>query len=166
MPNPAVARYTATLPSSQAEMRAMLSRIPEGLSFVPKEALYSLILGACLLILASVGSWLVAHRQTLEAQRFWRLTFRNIAAVGFLLGASIIWRGHLQPVMVALSATTAGILIAVREVFLSLLASGCALSSNITGSATLSKSTAFAARWSMSRGSTRCWPKQGQARTP
>lgn len=89
---------------------------------IPKEALQSLILGVSLLTLASVGSWLVAHRQTLEDQRFWRLTFRNIAAVGFLLGASIIWRGHLQPILVALSATTAGILIAFREAFLSLLA--------------------------------------------
>lgn len=84
--------------------------------------LYSLLLGVCLLIVASIGSWLVAHRQTLDAQRFWRLTFRNIAALGFLLGLAIIWRSQLQSILVALSATTAGILIAFREAFLSLLA--------------------------------------------
>lgn len=92
------------------------------LAAVPRETLLTLGLALGMLFVAMGGSWLITRKKTIEERRFWRLTIRNVAAVGFVLGLSIIWRSHLQSVMVVLSAATAGILIAMREAVVSLLA--------------------------------------------
>lgn len=92
------------------------------LSETPRDLIFTALLAGTLLLLAWLAGRLVAQNDSLDAQRFWRLNFRNIAVVGFLFGASIIWKEHLQSVLVALGAATVGILLTFREAFVSLLA--------------------------------------------
>lgn len=87
-----------------------------------RDLLLTVMLAVTLLALVSLGSRWAARKESLEAQRVWRLTFRNVAAVSFLLGAGIIWREHLQSTLVILGAATAGVMLTFREAFLSLLA--------------------------------------------
>lgn len=97
-------------------------RLYNQLAVIPKDLLLTLALAATLLVVANAASWVVSRKQSLEVQRFWRVTFRNIAAIGFLLGMGLIWRAQLQAFLVALGAATAGVLLVFREAFLSLLA--------------------------------------------
>lgn len=82
----------------------------------------SAILALVLYGLSGLVSSLVTKNQSNENKRFWALTFRHLAAVGFVLGMAIIWRKELQAVILALGAATAGFLIAFREHWQSLLA--------------------------------------------
>lgn len=92
------------------------------LTSLHREAAYTAVLAGTLLCLASGAAWVMSHNQNRETQRFWRLTFRHVAALGFTLGLGIIWKAELQSVLVALGAATAGFLVAFRETWLSLLA--------------------------------------------
>lgn len=92
------------------------------LPLLHREAAYTAVLACTLLGLASLSAWVMSRNQSRETQRFWRLTFRHVAALGFTLGLGIIWKAELQSVLVALGAATAGFLVAFRETWLSLLA--------------------------------------------
>lgn len=87
-----------------------------------REATYTAVLALVLLCLASTAAWVMSRNQSRETQRFWQLTFRHIAALGFMLGLGVIWKAELQAVFLALGAATAGFLLAFRENWLSLLA--------------------------------------------
>ena len=87
-----------------------------------REATHTAVLALALLCLASGAAWVMSRNQSRETQRFWRLTFRHVAALGFMLGLGVIWKTELQSVLVALGAATAGFLVAFRENWLSLLA--------------------------------------------
>lgn len=86
------------------------------------EATCTAVLALVLVCAASGAAWLRSRNQSRETQRFWQLTFRHIAAVGFMLGLAIIWRKELHSLFLALGAATAGILLTFRENWLSLLA--------------------------------------------
>lgn len=105
-------------------MPPWLTMVWNSVSETPRDILLTIALGLALLLLAGLASRWVSHnhRDSLETQRIWRLTFRNIAVVGFLLATGVIWKEHLQTFMVALGAATVGVLMAFREAFLSLLA--------------------------------------------
>jgi small-conductance mechanosensitive channel len=87
-----------------------------------REATYTAVLALILLCLASAAAWVMSRNQSRESQRFWQLTFRHIAALCFMLGLGVIWRAELHSMFIALGAATAGILLAFRENWLSLLA--------------------------------------------
>jgi len=53
--------------------------------------------------------------------RFWYLTFRNIALLMCSVGLAVIWKAQLQSVLLALGAAVAGVFVAFREAWLSLL---------------------------------------------
>lgn len=72
--------------------------------------------------LAHLATKVVARNQSLEIKRFWQLTFRNVAMVAGVIALGAIWRNELQSVLVALGAAAAGIFVAFREAWLSLLA--------------------------------------------
>jgi small-conductance mechanosensitive channel len=91
------------------------------LTTLHREAAYTATLAATLFMLASGAAWVMSRNQSRETQRFWRLTFRHLAALGFMLGLAVIWKAELQSVLVALGAATAGFLVAFRENWLSLL---------------------------------------------
>lgn len=95
---------------------------PSAVFVLREEVLSSLALAAVLFVLTHFASWLVGRDKSMEGKRFWRLTFRHLATACFVLGVGIIWKAELQSVLVALGAATAGILIAFREQWLSLLA--------------------------------------------
>ena len=86
------------------------------------EATYTALLALTLLVMANVAAWVMSRNQTPEAQRFWKLTFRHLAALGFVFGLAVIWKSELQSFVLALGAATAGFLIAFREAWVSLLA--------------------------------------------
>lgn len=92
------------------------------LTSLHREATYTALLALTLLGLASAAAWVMSRNQSRETQRFWRLTFRHVAALGFMLGLAVIWKAELQSVLVALGAATAGFLVAFKENWLSLLA--------------------------------------------
>lgn len=86
-----------------------------------REAAHTIILALTLFALAGAAAWVMSRNQSRETQRFWRLTFRHLAALCFMLGLGVIWKAELQSVLVALGAATAGFLVAFRENWLSLL---------------------------------------------
>lgn len=88
-----------------------------------RELLLSLCLGIGLFILSGIATSLVARQKPMETQRVWRVVFRNIAAVLFVLGVGSLWKDQLPRALVmTLGATAAGLLIAFREAWLSLFA--------------------------------------------
>lgn len=89
---------------------------------IHREAAYTAVLAVVLLCMAAAATWVMSRSQTRETERFWQLTFRHIAAIGFVLGLGVIWKSELQAVFLALGAATAGFLLAFRENWLSLLA--------------------------------------------
>ena len=95
--------------------------IISSLTTIHREAAYTAILAVSLFSLAGAAAWVMSRNQSRETQRFWRLTFRHLAALGFMLGLGVIWKAELQSVLVALGAATAGFLVAFRENWLSLL---------------------------------------------
>lgn len=87
-----------------------------------EELLLSIIIAVALFALANTATWVVSGKQSIETQRFWRLTFRHIAALAFVVCLTLIWRKELQSVMVALGAATAAIIVTFRENILSMAA--------------------------------------------
>lgn len=87
-----------------------------------REATYTAVLAVVLLCSASSAAWLLSRNQNRETQRLWQLTFRHLAALGFMLGLGVIWKSELRAVLLALGAATAGFLVTFRESWLSLLA--------------------------------------------
>lgn len=83
-----------------------------------------LTLGAFILLttLTHVATKVFTRNKPLEDKRFWQLTFRNGAMFLGIIVLFTIWRHELQSVMVALGAAAAGIFVAFREAWLSLLA--------------------------------------------
>lgn len=71
---------------------------------------------------AHFASRFITRKQPLEVQHFWHRTFRNLAMGLSLLGAAVIWKNELQSILVALGAAAAGLLVALRESWLSMLA--------------------------------------------
>lgn len=92
------------------------------LSELPRDVLLTVVVALGLTLLVHLGTRLVSRKDSLEAQRFWRLTFRNMAVAIFLISMGVIWKEQLQSVIVALGAAVAGVIVAFREAFLSLLA--------------------------------------------
>lgn len=72
--------------------------------------------------LAHVATRIFTKNQPLAVKRFWQLTFRNTAMVAGVIMLGAIWRTELQSVFLALGAAAAGIFVAFREAWLSLLA--------------------------------------------
>jgi len=87
-----------------------------------REATYTALLALGLLCVASGATWVMSRNQNRETERFWQLTFRHLAAIGFVVGVLIIWKSELHSVFLALGAATAGFLLTFREHWLSLLA--------------------------------------------
>lgn len=92
------------------------------LSEIPADLLLTAGVAITLMLLVQLVTWGVSHKQTLESQRFWRLTFRNFAVAVFIVSMGVIWKEQLQSVLVALGAAAAGMMLAFRESFMSLLA--------------------------------------------
>lgn len=92
------------------------------LSSFKEELLASAALAVVLFLLANAATWLVSSKQSIETQRFWRLTFRHVAAMAFVLCLTFIWRKELQTVMIALGAATAALIVTFRENILSMSA--------------------------------------------
>ncbi len=86
------------------------------------EAIQTAVLAATLIALATSASLVVTRNQSVETKRFWRLTLRHLAALGFLFGLGIIWKTELQTGFLALGAATAGFLLTFRENWLSVFA--------------------------------------------
>lgn len=92
------------------------------LSSFKEELLASVALAIVLFLSANAATWLVSSKQSIETQRFWRLTFRHVAAMAFVLCLMFIWRKELQTVMIALGAATAALIVTFRENILSMAA--------------------------------------------
>lgn len=94
----------------------------ESITQYREEATQTALLGALLFTGSSLASRALARNQRPETQRFWRLTLRNLAALGLLLGAIVIWKAELRSVFLALGAATAAVFLTFRESWLSVLA--------------------------------------------
>ncbi|MEX3983731.1 hypothetical protein AB4Y45_32635 [Paraburkholderia sp. EG287A] len=79
-------------------------------------------LAAVLVVLTWCATWLVSRHESMETRRFWRLTFRHLATLAFVVGFFVIWRHQLHNGVVALGAALAGLLVTLRENWLSLVA--------------------------------------------
>lgn len=79
------------------------------------ELFLSATLVVVLLTLATVATAMLSRNQPMEIKRFWRLTFRHVAAIAVVVGLMFIWRKELHAVIVALGAATAAIFLAFRE---------------------------------------------------
>lgn len=86
------------------------------------DLLSSLTLGLVLLGIVQLSIGCISRNSSLDAQRVWRSTFRHGGALLFVLGLGVIWEAELREVLLALGAATAGVLVAFREVWLSLWA--------------------------------------------
>jgi len=86
------------------------------------EVMLTVGLAGALTLATYGGTWAVSRQQSLENQRFWRLTFRHLAALAFAVSMVIIWRHQLQSSVVALGAALAGVMLTLRENWLSLAA--------------------------------------------
>lgn len=85
------------------------------------EVIQTLLLGLVFYVVASLLLSAATKNLSLEVKRFWRLTVRNVAIAGFVLGLAVIWRAELQAVILALGAAAAGFLIGFKEQWQSLL---------------------------------------------
>lgn len=115
---PGQAVTQATIPSGKSWGQFLVDL----LNAIPFEAVMSVGVATVVLLLAQALSWSLTKKQPLENRRFWRITFRNIAAVVILMSIAAIWRDQLHTLIMALGAATAGMLLVFREAFLSLLA--------------------------------------------
>jgi len=79
-------------------------------------------LAALLAVLTWCATWLLSRHESMETRRFWRLTFRHLATLAFVIGVFVIWRHQLHNGVVALGAALAGLLVTLRENWLSLVA--------------------------------------------
>lgn len=79
-------------------------------------------LAALLVLLTWCATWLVSRHESMETRRFWRLTFRHLGTLAFVIGLFVIWRHQLHNGVVALGAALAGLLVTLRENWLSLVA--------------------------------------------
>jgi small-conductance mechanosensitive channel len=84
------------------------------------EAFGTATLAVLTFLAAYVASYFIERGKPPESRRFWHLTVRHSATATFLFGLFIIWRSELQNVLLALGAAAAGILVAFKEVWLSL----------------------------------------------
>lgn len=95
---------------------------PAFTSVVSREAIWTGCLAAALVVVTWSATWLVSRHESLETRRFWRMTFRHLGAIAFVVGLILIWRHQLQNGVVALGAALAGLLVTLRENWLSLCA--------------------------------------------
>lgn len=84
--------------------------------------LWSAGLASLLVVLTWAATWLASRHESLETRRFWRMTFRHLAVLAFVIGMAVIWRHQLHNGVVALGAAFAGIFITLRENWMSLVA--------------------------------------------
>jgi hypothetical protein len=89
---------------------------------VSREVIWSGCLAALLVVVTWSATWLISRHESLETRRFWRLTFRHLGTLAFVIGLTLIWRHQLRDVVVALGAALAGLLVTLRENWLSLVA--------------------------------------------
>lgn len=71
---------------------------------IQSEIVWTAALAGFLVALSYAGTWAMSHKESLEKQRFWRLTFRHLGAIAFATGAILIWRHQLHMGIVALGA--------------------------------------------------------------
>jgi small-conductance mechanosensitive channel len=94
---------------------------PDGPS-LQTEALLSAGLALTLVLLTWAATWLASRHKSLETRRFFRMTFRNLAVLAFVVGLLLVWRHQIQNGAVALGAAVAGLMVTLRESWLSLTA--------------------------------------------
>lgn len=86
------------------------------------EALLSAGLALTLVLLTWAVTWFASRHKSLETRRFWKITARNLAVLAFAIGLLLVWRHELQSGAVALGAAVAGLMVTLRESWLSLFA--------------------------------------------